>query len=245
MALNENIPMYFKTYHRLKQSIMNGEFEKGSKIGIIADLAKRFGVAQETMRRALCLLETEGLLIKKQGFGTMIPENANLNPIQMGQLITGGKVSRTLLESEVIIYSAGWVEPSRRLLEIYNLEGEKEKPRFYRIFNKIVFRYEPGLRALMDHYLPEKMFGQFQFDESSKPFDILLKLTQWMESTPVTLKQTMRPHLCMDENARLLNLPDGTPVFSEDFFVQDKKGFAHFWDFISTANILRREVDIA
>lgn len=244
MAVDENIPLYFKMYHRLKQSIMNGEFEKGSKMGIIADLAKQYGVAQETMRRALYLLETEGLLIKKQGLGTIIPENANLNPIEMAKLISRRQVSRTLIESEVTIYSAGWVEPSRRLLQIYDLEGEMKKQRFYRIFNKIVFKYAPGLRALMNHYLPEKMFYSFRFDESFKPYDILLKLTQWMESTPVTLKQTMRPHLCMDENARLLSLPDGTPLFFEEFLVQDKRGRAHFWDFISTANIVRLEADL-
>ena len=242
MAINDNIPLYFKMYHKLKQSIISGEFEKGFKIGVISDLAKKYGVAQETMRRALYLLETEGLLIKKQGVGTIIPESANLSPIELSSLIMRKKASHTLLESNVFIYSAEWIEPSYRLTRLYGLERGANNTRIYRVFLKIDLYYSPGLKGLMTQYISEDLYRAFKLNESVDPHDVLLKLSEWLETEVMTVNEIMRPHLCIDENAKLLGLPDGTPVFHQEFFVRDKNGRPHFWEFISTANIHAREM---
>lgn len=241
MSINDNIPLYFKMYHKLKQSIISGEFEKGSKIGVIGDLAKKYSVAQETMRRALYLLETEGLLIKKQGLGTIIPESANLCPIELGNLITRKKVVPTLLESEVSIYSAEWIKPSHRLAQLYDLERVAPESQIYRIFLRIDFKDSPGLKGLMTQHLSEKMYRELKLEDNAEPYNVLFSLAQWMEANPLKIRETMRPHLCTDEDARLLGLPDGTPVFYQEFLVEDKKGLSQFWEFVSTANSLRRE----
>ncbi|MGV8074808.1 MAG: GntR family transcriptional regulator [Syntrophobacteraceae bacterium] len=244
MAINENIPLYFKMYHKLKQSIISGEFEKGSKIGVISDLAKHYGVAQETMRRALYLLETEGLLIKKQGVGTIIPESANLSPIELGQLITRKKVLHTLLGSKVFIQSGEWVKPGYRLEQLYGLEPGAPQNRVFRIFLKMDVNYSPGLKGLMTQHVSEGLYKHLGLNESVDPFGVLIKLAEWLETEVSTVSEVMRPHLCTDEDAKLLGLPDGTPVFHQEFFVRDRDGRPHFWEFESTANIHAREMEI-
>ncbi|MGV8073541.1 MAG: GntR family transcriptional regulator [Syntrophobacteraceae bacterium] len=244
MSINENIPRYFKLYHKMKQSILRGEFEKGSKIPFINDLAKQYGVSQVTMGRAFDLLEMEGFLTRKRGLGTIIPESANLSPIELNNLIKRNKVVYTLLKSQAIIYSAEWVEPTYRLEKLYSLERGTPDSRIYRVFLKIDIDYSPGLKGLMTQHISENLYNVLAIDESIDPPGVLLKLSEWLETNVTTVKEIMRPNLCMDENAKLLGMPDGTPVFCQEFFVRDKKGQPHFWEFISTANIHSREMQL-
>ncbi|MGV8074432.1 MAG: GntR family transcriptional regulator [Syntrophobacteraceae bacterium] len=244
MHNGENIPLYFKIYHKMRQSIISGEFEKGSRIGIVPDLANQYGVAHETLRRALCLLEEEGLLIKKQGVGTQITERTNLSPIELSNFVKHKQVLQTLIESKIFIYSAEWVKPSYRLTQLYGLERGAPDSRIYRVFLSIDIAYSPGLKGLMTHHVSENLYKALGLGENVDPRSVLLQLAEWLETKVIILKETLRPHLCLSENANLLGLTDGTPVFFQEFFVRDNEGRPHFWEFISTANIHARQMDL-
>ncbi|MGV8073147.1 MAG: GntR family transcriptional regulator [Syntrophobacteraceae bacterium] len=244
MAVNENVPLYFRMYYKLKHSIISGEFEKGAKLGIISELAKKYNVGQESIRRALYLLEMEGLLIKKQGLGAIIPENANTTPLEMAKLISPKIVKKTFLSAAVSIYSAEWIDADYRLTQLYGLQQGPPVPKIYKIFFRIGFKHTKGLDGIMTHYFSESLYRALKLKKSAKPYNVLLKVCDWMDDTLLKLTETLRPHLCLDETANLLGMPDGTPVFYQEFFMRNTTGLCHYFHFISTANIQSTEIDL-
>jgi DNA-binding GntR family transcriptional regulator len=239
--LTENVSLYFKVYLKIKHSIISGEFKKGDKIGTIWDLSSMYGVAPETLRRALRLLEMEGLLRRKKGVETIIPESANLTPLELSKLVTVKNVVATFSESKIVIYSAEWVPPNRRLTQLYDLGGKTPDSKIYKIFYKC--EYKSGITGIINHYVSEHMYRGLELEESPKPYDVILKLAEWADRNSFKLDELLQPYLCMNENAELLGVPDGTPVFYQEFIAWDKKGWCLFSDLISNANISRHTTD--
>lgn len=66
------IPLYTQIASSLRHEIETGTWPVGSKLPAMKQLADRFGVATQTMRQALGVLEAEGLVLRRQGVGTVV-----------------------------------------------------------------------------------------------------------------------------------------------------------------------------
>jgi len=92
----------------LRTRIRNGELPPGRRMPSEKDLHDEFGLARETIRRALAVLRTEGLIEVRQGHGTFVvdaPPTAELAP---GDSVTSSAamtVTRATGEEET--YPAG------------------------------------------------------------------------------------------------------------------------------------------
>ncbi|MGV8074318.1 MAG: GntR family transcriptional regulator [Syntrophobacteraceae bacterium] len=248
MPIDENVPLYFKIYQELKLSIISGDFEKGSKIDGIRGLAKTYGVASETMNRALRLLQLEGSLVKKKGIGSIIPESVDLRPLEFGKLMVAKKVLETFLESKIRIDFAEWVTPSYRFAQLYGLGQELAQSRIYKVLHKHEFgeKYCRGVKGLMIHYFSEDMYRHLGGRKNVKTHELLRRLCEWLDTAHYKLTETIQPVLCVNNNAELIGLPDGTPTFYQEFFMQGTKGNsgqAHLYTFISNANILTHQME--
>lgn len=56
----------------LKEQIENGNFQSGQKIPSEMELAKKFSISRDTVRKCLAILEKENLLYKIKGSGTYV-----------------------------------------------------------------------------------------------------------------------------------------------------------------------------
>jgi len=65
-------PLYRQIKGLIKRSLQIGEWKPGELIPSEADLARRFGVSQGTVRKAVDELAAEGLLLRRQGRGTFV-----------------------------------------------------------------------------------------------------------------------------------------------------------------------------
>ena len=67
-----------KKYERIvswvQEEIANGSLHRGDKLPSENDLMERFGVSRQTVRRALEVLEDEGLVYGRQGSGTFVAD---------------------------------------------------------------------------------------------------------------------------------------------------------------------------
>lgn len=61
--------------HQLQKKISNEEIQPGDKIPTEPELMEQFGVGRSTIREAVRVLVSAGLLEKKQGFGTFLKAN--------------------------------------------------------------------------------------------------------------------------------------------------------------------------
>ncbi|MBC1611865.1 FadR family transcriptional regulator [Listeria welshimeri] len=70
-----------QVYDQIKAEITNGTWKIGEKIPKEADLMSNFGISRNTLREAIRALAHIGLLETKQGDGTFVRNNSELNAI--------------------------------------------------------------------------------------------------------------------------------------------------------------------
>jgi GntR family phosphonate transport system transcriptional regulator len=81
MASNSENPVYVQIADELRQNINDGIYKAGDKLPTEQQLSLRFGVNRHTLRRAISLLKSEGLLLVDQGRGTFIANAVIRYPI--------------------------------------------------------------------------------------------------------------------------------------------------------------------
>jgi DNA-binding GntR family transcriptional regulator len=245
VALGQNIPLFFRLYHKLKQDIVRGEIQKGAKIGTIEELAQQHGMSQTSVRKSLDLLEMEGLLLRKQGWGTVVPENLDLHFFDLATLISSRETIPEVKNADFYFISSGWVEPNARLKSLTGVTDTASPQPVYRIYCRVMFTGKLKFKALITFCFPKEWIRKANIKKSTPPRDIIIRLTEWLESGTLTMKETLLPFLCTDEAAEQLGIPDGTPVFFHTVVLTDAKhNTCLCWDMISTANVFFREMKL-
>ncbi len=69
------VPRYLQVASALRQRIRDGHWAVGEKIATLEQLESEFGVARVTIRQAVELLQSEGLLKSEQGRGTFVTKS--------------------------------------------------------------------------------------------------------------------------------------------------------------------------
>ncbi|GAB4460925.1 MAG: phosphonate metabolism transcriptional regulator PhnF [Armatimonadaceae bacterium] len=101
MELQADGPLYLRIAQELRQNIQDGIYKAGEQVPTEAILSQRFGVnRRHTLRRAISLLASEGLLRVDQGRGTFV---ADLAPAAAVRYPIGERVrfSETLREQGI------------------------------------------------------------------------------------------------------------------------------------------------
>jgi GntR family transcriptional regulator len=76
----ENVPLYLRVAHSLRNRINNGEWPADTQLPIIKDLATEYGVGLITVRLAIRLLAADDLITSQRGRGTFV--NAHSKNLQ-------------------------------------------------------------------------------------------------------------------------------------------------------------------
>lgn len=71
---NAPIPLYYKLYTQLKESIDKGQYTRGDKLPTEKELCEKHSVSRLTVRRALEELRREGIIERQKGRGTFVRE---------------------------------------------------------------------------------------------------------------------------------------------------------------------------
>ena len=65
-------PLYAQIHALITDGLKSGEWKPGETIPSEVDLAKRYGVSQGTVRKAIDAMAAENLLVRRQGKGTFV-----------------------------------------------------------------------------------------------------------------------------------------------------------------------------
>lgn len=68
----EALPLYLQIANELRQDIQASTFQVGDRLPTEAELSKRFSVNRHTLRRAMEVLRTEGIVDVERGRGTFV-----------------------------------------------------------------------------------------------------------------------------------------------------------------------------
>ncbi len=75
----KNGTLYVQLAGILRQRIRSGQWQPGTQLPTLDDLKHEFGVARVTLRQALSVLESEGLVWRQRGRGTFVSEQTEDN----------------------------------------------------------------------------------------------------------------------------------------------------------------------
>jgi DNA-binding GntR family transcriptional regulator len=92
----------------LRDRIRNGELPPGRRMPSEKDLHDEFGLARETVRRAMAVLRQEGLIEIRQGHGTFVVDTPPRVELGAGDSVTSSAaLTVTRASGEVETFPAG------------------------------------------------------------------------------------------------------------------------------------------
>lgn len=201
----ENIPQYRQLYEILRKHIVTGVYEEGSLLPSENELCAVHNMTRPTVRHALDSLVKDGLILKKQGKGSIVrkpPQNIGILSIAGTASAVGVRYLKTDILQKPVITS--W--PSPFSFELSPLEQEsgciymerlryvEEVPVFYDInhlpninlprITKRSFENKSLFEILRKHYQIEILGGEQQL-RAQKPEKKIKQLLQLKSGQPV------------------------------------------------------------
>ncbi len=135
LSLESDIPLYSQVVNIVKRNLSAGTLTAGEMLPSETELCRAFNVSRSTIRQAIGILESEGLVVRKQGRGTFVAapkvrrRTENVYSFTSEISAMGMTPSSTLIEFEVI-------DPTPDIVKVLELKDPNERVyRFTRIRN--------------------------------------------------------------------------------------------------------------
>ncbi len=215
------IPVYYQIAEFLRHQIQRGVFNPGDALPPEPELAARFGVSRMTVRRAIAELASQGLVYTQRGKGTF--------------------VARPRLDSVVFELDNFYEEMkqkkipvSSKILEVRIVRGGKEAEKlgipsqtrclFLRV---VVLAGEEPLVYERKHvvYTKKKPIVEAEIRDPS----LTNLVATHTEKLPMRSKRVLQVSVANEEEADVLGVAPGTPVFLVEQVLYDAEGKPVGW----------------
>lgn len=145
------MPKYTYISNELRKQILSGEYMPNQQLPLEKELCERFEVSKMTVKRALDILVSEGLIIKRRGYGTFVKD---LNQVEIQRLMmarqfmgTSALYEKGSVRSKVLNFSVDIA--SEEVSESLNIESGSFVYNIHRV------RFLEGLPLAMEQtYMP-------------------------------------------------------------------------------------------
>lgn len=200
-----NIPQYRKLYEILRKQILSGVYEEQSLLPSENELCAVHGMTRPTVRHALDSLVKDGLILKKQGKGSIVrkpPQNIGILSIAGTASAVGVRYLKTeILQKptirpwpETFAFNLSEMEKESGCIYMERLRYVDNKPVFYDInhlpnlnlprFTKRSFENKSLFEVLRKHYHVEILGGEQQL-KAIIPGSNIKKLLRLKSGQPV------------------------------------------------------------
>jgi len=92
-------PIFEQIIFQIKRSIARSDYKAGDKLPSVRELAKEIAVNPNTVIRAYQILETDGLVVRRQGAGCFITGKKSILSIEERERQLGGLMKRVVTEA--------------------------------------------------------------------------------------------------------------------------------------------------
>lgn len=206
------IPLHLQVEAMLRKLIEEKEYKDGAFLPDEVSLAKKLGIARNTLRQAINKLVFEGLLTRKKGVGTRVSEKTFETSLDSWHSFTqemsnkGVALKMYSLESGFVEVSERirnflMVEPKAQVLKVSRLRGYADAPF---VFFESYFNPRIGLTGNED-------FSRPLYEILERDFSIVPSLS----------KERISARLASPQEAALLGVNTKTPVMVRERFVYD------------------------
>jgi GntR family transcriptional regulator len=210
-------PLYVQIAEGLLDRIESGELSPGDRLPAERELSEMLGVNRLTLRRALWVLETQGLLTRRQGKGTFVAEPKYER--QAGQLVSFNRGMRR----RGLVPTIRLVSLEQRPVETA-LAAELKVPVAAPVYVIVRCRSVNQEPVLLERYtLSAKRFpGLNNHDLSGRSVYEIMEAEYGVRFSRA--RQSLEPVLATDYEAELLAVPPGAPLMLERRLSFDQAG---------------------
>lgn len=227
-------PLYQQVKQHLVHRVLTGEWKPGQLLPSEFKLADEYGFSQGTVRKAIEEMASEGLVTRQAGKGTFVTtHDGDYHPFRFHRLYSDR--GERIAKDEAVLISSTPAKASTRIaraLDIRKGTAGCETIRLRQLHSK------PTLIEtffLIDSICP----GAHGFLEQENPKSVYLFMEQHYNLLITKVLEQVRARLATDQEIRLLNLPEGTPVLEVERTAYSLGGEAVEWRTIvgATENI--------
>lgn len=206
--ISYSIPLYVQITEGLIAQIESGALCPGEQLPPERELSENFGVTRMTLRRALRVLEVQGLIIRKHGIGTFIAEP---------------KIDRKM---EVVFRFSSDMQqrgfkPQTKLINFEQIMAESSMakdlmvPISAQIYSILRLRSINNEPVMLESYLiPVARFPELdQYDLENRSIYEILEDEYGVSIARA--RQSFEPVVATDFEAKLLNIPVGDALMME------------------------------
>ncbi len=126
LSLDSDIPLYSQLVSIVKRNISAGTLTTGDLLPSESELCKTFDISRSTVRQAIGELESEGLVVRKQGRGTFVAEPKVRRKTEMVYSFTSEISSMGMTPSSTLIEFAV-IDPTPDIIKVLELSGADTK----------------------------------------------------------------------------------------------------------------------
>ena len=207
LLMDSDVPLYSQLVSIVKRNISAGTLGEGDLLPSESELCKTFDISRSTVRQAIGMLESEGLVVRKQGRGTYVAEPKMRRKTETVYSFTseitsmGLKPSSKLMEFEIM-------DPTPDLIKVLELTSNDTKVyRFTRIRN-----VEGQPLILETSFYPQYIYPELTRELlKNHSFYSLLSETG---ITPASAVDSYEAVMMSRREAEILNCKPGSCAFS-------------------------------
>ena len=125
------VSKYKEVYNDIKEKITNGTFKAREFLKSESELARKYSYSKDTIRKALSMLEREGLIQKVKGKKSIVLEKRNLENISITSIQTVQEISKLQnINLETNLISLYIVQGIEKLMKEFNVSKNAD---FYKV----------------------------------------------------------------------------------------------------------------
>ncbi len=242
MFTENHIPLYLKLYWKLRDDILDLEMSPGERMPTVEQLHKQYGVSQGTVRKALILLEKDGLIVKNRALGIYINEKVKASYIE--PVLTPESLKQTMQSFETLQTSDGWINASRRIQKVFDDQSRVlKKNKIFRFQSLRVDKTEGRRKLFISAFFPAwVMSGLSSAHIQEIAAEGFLKIKDIKGDR---FLQTIRAWNCSEEMGEKLGLLEGTPILRRTcvIYTADNRILLYL-EFLTTTHAVLKEVKI-
>ena len=92
-------PIYEQIVFQVKSRIARGELKSGDQLASVRELAKDLAINPNTVARSYAMLESQGVIVRRQGAGCFVTGNASVLKLEERRRQLAELVDRTVTEA--------------------------------------------------------------------------------------------------------------------------------------------------
>jgi GntR family transcriptional regulator len=203
-----SIPLYIQIAERLIAQIESGGLSPGEQLPPERDLSEKIGVNRMTLRRALHVLESQGLILRKHGVGTFVAEPKIDRQMEVVFRFSSGMQYRGLTPGAEII-SIEQILAESALAKDLSLSVSSP---VYSILRLRSINQEPVM--LESYKIPVQRFpGLDRYDLEKRS---IYEIMEFEYGVPITrARQSFEPIIATEFEANLLKINIGEALMLE------------------------------